>query len=1816
MTPRPPSSGRRVGAGRVRVDAARAIAKLRDFQLADRHAWVLDAVRAAVASGAARVELTGDANDVWVAWAGEPWPAALLPRLFDELVSPELPGDGQRLRLLATAVNSALGLEPAYVDVYAVPAGGAATRARYTPSMLELPSSDTESPQLAVARTEHATAPAPALAPGMLVHLRRRVGLDALGNLLRGEPRELGIARAACADLPVPLRIGGAELASDTGERDVVRVELGHGLDGFLALTQTAGAQPTGPPELALAERGVVIVRLPLELGLPEPRTPVPLRAFVDAPRLPTNASRSDVRRDAHPVPAALSAAAAAFPELCDRLVAALSNTDEPDPGLRDGALALIAAAIAGSGWTARLAALTGPLRALADLPLVRNAVGHARPVRSAWNELLVHTGDRPYPGELAPWLADALWAPATDPATRALIGVPVNRRWIRAAVRDAWRDLRAQHRFLAHAPRPARLRRPQRYWVIGRTDARSDDSCADGLPGALDGEVCLVARGRRGTIALLLRGREIEEVTVDASVPFTAVVDAPALTPADGYRGVARDHRFADVCAAVTRAVIMAAEAVAEALETGALRPDFELHAASVADSDRAGELVRRATRLAVDTVGSLGNTPLARARVWRTVDGRPVSLWELGSERAIGTVVPGATLASPVHRTLVACSDDERALLRDVLEPITAVVPYDAVLLPRHADTAMALAGSLVVNADIAALAITEQRVRGAIAWGSGASRLRLFHAGVCLGEREHEPDLVPCELAVDADDAIPDDTWTAVRDDGGAAARDWAPWETALARAVARALVGDPPPEPVTLHGAPSADAGATRALLGALAAAPEPAAWLGDELFERLRAAPLFATFGGPRVSAMQLADAFPEVIPCLASAPVVPPLPDWHPLLGDALIAYGAATLSGRPTMDASAELARRLRAAERARRIAAHRAVAPRPLTVPGAHLQPVEVAGIRGVVGPSDREGLDLTVCVEGRPFAHVVLPGELRLTAVCDIDPSLTDEPFTTVPDPTLRRLEQLARAAVPALLRSATSANPRVLTEDHALRALTIAWLEQLRDDPHAPELRTPLADTAVFTTLRGGLAAVGACVVAERVRTAAWFGDWLPPADGEPPSWLDDPILQVAPGDELARLIPLLAGTRASDVTSEARTLQRSRRVAHGLLRKPTVEGALPALARALAALGASIGPGEIALVAETSSRVVVFADGHERGELRVPVVPAVCVALESPELAAELTGGAVPEASLQPLVRELQRLAWRLAGDVVKPDGVRALPTWVRYALARALLAGAAGGHTGAAERIVDVFETTAGERVGWRQLQEQHERFGDVWVTGPSSTARPLDDRRIAVRLTEDERPERFDCGLAIVDATRELELDEAARANRDRPAATELALPHGERGRVLAVAALRGDGVSEPRGVVAPLLPDAAELRTARVHRAMHPLGIIDDPCAWPTVSVVDDARLAANRTWTGPERDDALAALLGAIRRASEGAIARAIEAPGDALTSRALTDKLRAVQLAQRDHGAVVRGRLWLLGEPGAGSLRVRVGTGSSTGTATHASGGVALPLPVHGVVLAHTASGDLSRDALAAIAGDVYPDLIRQLRRRKHVDRELVAAHLAYALATGLVAPDAAGDERFPCVVGAPLTAQQLAELLRDDAPVDPESVRAADTPLVRTVRQLLGARLAHGDAGEDELIELSRDDLEPIDDEAVAPSPARLLDPLDQLAFAVYRRLAQVGLGHALDGVRAAADRRRPIAAVRDRTVYLAGADPRLRAIAAAGAETHPAVDALVAHIATLLNDALTDVTDAVEHHALVGLLRATARPQSSSGAGAGPASRR
>ncbi|HLM72194.1 MAG TPA: hypothetical protein VK459_05875, partial [Polyangiaceae bacterium] len=107
-----------VARGKIRVDARRAVEKLREHLLVDLHLYTLEIARAAAAGGATWVDIGHDADEVSLTFDGEPLDEGTMIRLLDHVLADAPDAAARRTRLLAMGVNAALGLSPAHVDIW------------------------------------------------------------------------------------------------------------------------------------------------------------------------------------------------------------------------------------------------------------------------------------------------------------------------------------------------------------------------------------------------------------------------------------------------------------------------------------------------------------------------------------------------------------------------------------------------------------------------------------------------------------------------------------------------------------------------------------------------------------------------------------------------------------------------------------------------------------------------------------------------------------------------------------------------------------------------------------------------------------------------------------------------------------------------------------------------------------------------------------------------------------------------------------------------------------------------------------------------------------------------------------------------------------------------------------------------------------------------------------------------------------------------------------------------------------------------------------------------------------------------------------------------------------------------------------------------------------------------------------------------------------------------------------------------------------------------------------------------------------------
>ena len=1787
-----PPPGPQLSVGRLRVDAARAIVKLREYQLVDRTAWVLEAIRAAVASGATSIELRGDSNDVWLQWAGEPWPAVELPKLFDELVSPEPGADRQGIRLLAAAVNSALGMNPAYVDVIAIAETGA-TRVRYTPEILEAPDGDLGDAPLRRLATEPIERPLDA-APGMIIHLRRRASLEVIGYLLRGgEPPEIALARANCQSIAVPLRIGTFVLDRKNLGNDLVRVQLGDGLDGFLAITDPASRRVASPGvTMEIAECGVLLETSSLDLDL-EPRHTIPIRLLIDAPKMPTNASRSEVRRDAHPMTTAVSRGRIVIPDLIEALVRMLS-VEPIEPRARSAALGLIASVIAGPDWASTAQSLIGPLKALADLPLVRDATGTPRPIAWSWRDFH-HAGRSPLSQSLAPWMNNVLWVPPDDPASW-LLGwsdpelMKRHRRWAR-------RELRAERRFYRHAKRGAHVVASSRPRVRARLGAGIAGSCIDNASfDGLTGEICLHEQ-RGGELVVLLAGRELERITFDTAIGFEAVIDSARVRPADRYRGVVRDAEYASVERALRGGLLRAIEALASVATGAACPPGIEL-SGEVSGADV--HWFREAYRLTRE-LGAEVRPPLSSVPLWPEVSWQSLSLDELRTKEAIGVAPPGTDGRRLSTRPVILVDDSGRAELTRLL-PGIPIVRYQTHHLTYDSDSRELARGLLARHPHALAIEVAEHACAIASA-PDGDARLVIRHRGTRVAEQLYQPTLLPCAIVIESDAVLPGDGWSHAAALGSVSELDLSALERALVRAAAHALVGERSPD---LFGAsPVMLAEALGRALCHAVLATDPRLLLGDELIAKLRTQPLLTLLGVGRLHSMdEVAILFPQSIPYVETLGEA--TPGFTPVVAPGEVVRAVAALTGRQSRNATSELEDRRIAFVRDLRIGRHRETSQRPLALAEAAIG-IDLSSTiaRGVVGIG-RDVLEIQVLVEGRPFQVITRTGEPPLHAVVEIGLEHTLPSFEAMQPERIEELVAAVRDVTPELLVAIVEQLPTALADAGPERDLATAWVTK---QSLSRKMRDKLRESIAFSNVQGGRSPLAAAIEGNVLLTAWWSGTWLPPETGEQPDHCDRAIVHVPEGPcQVRTLIDALHQGAVGELTAQVAALQARRQMARGLLPRPRV-AAPPELTRPLDAFGEvarKLGIGEIALVPGPSLALI-----HVHGKLvtRIPidVLPSVHVALEAPELVTATQDHGTellddPIAQLQMLAREpprvrmlttqIQRIAILLAQEIMATLGERSLPIELRHNLRRAILYGRFDGRL----VPVPVFETATGAWVTFDRLVEQRRDLHNLWaVTRGARHTRPLDDHRIVLVLEADELALKAVADIGVIDATQELALDALTRANRERPPTTSLEL-NAE--GLLAEATLEGDGITAPQGRVGILSPRRAERRHLWPHQKLHPFDEIADPCDWPTVAIVDDARLRPDRTWQKPIENVAWKQVVAAVRAASDTAIRTLTQPPTKALASIRIVPVIYLGLPSLISQPKVqLRGALWVSGPPSrSSSLRV-IDSLSEYAIAQPASG-------IDGVVYVHGPYGWSSNATLQELCALVHGKLVRELLATQRDDHDLVAAHAARALALGRISIDDAKDLVFTCFA-RPLSAAELAALFASEGAVPTalpgmttSEVAFADdrSELARVVRDILGPRLR-----------AERGLRRPAATSATVRQPApRPRHPLQDFIDILHARVTALAIP--VTAWRIVDDRTSPIAKYEDPVIEIAGLNPRVIAIAAACHAHSPwaddAVDALTAHVVTVLNIALTSITDASERGALLSLVSAT-RPAKS-----------
>src|SRR5439155_6745468 len=208
----------KVDSGRFRIDQKRALAKLRDYRLAEPHHYVLEFLRAAALSNARRVEVRTDSDDVEVRFDGDKFPPSVMRDVLSQALSGGKDVQARRARVFSLGVAGALGLKPRFVHIES------------SGFVVDLHPPD---------RVDVKEAKTPG---GTFVHVKNRVGWWVLRNALLGS-REAAAIKKLCRRYRCELVVDGERVDSDEDFTEpLLATAVGKG-DGF----RIAAALPERP---------------------------------------------------------------------------------------------------------------------------------------------------------------------------------------------------------------------------------------------------------------------------------------------------------------------------------------------------------------------------------------------------------------------------------------------------------------------------------------------------------------------------------------------------------------------------------------------------------------------------------------------------------------------------------------------------------------------------------------------------------------------------------------------------------------------------------------------------------------------------------------------------------------------------------------------------------------------------------------------------------------------------------------------------------------------------------------------------------------------------------------------------------------------------------------------------------------------------------------------------------------------------------------------------------------------------------------------------------------------------------------------------------------------------------------------------------------------------------------------------------------------------------------------------------------------------------------------------------------------------------
>ncbi|HYV43577.1 MAG TPA: hypothetical protein VFA20_01905 [Myxococcaceae bacterium] len=702
-----------VDAGRFRIDSNRALEKLRQFRLADPHHYVLELVRAAVASRARWATVRTDADDFELAFDGDPFPPSALKELLAQALLGGDDRDARRARLLSLGVAGALALQPRWVRVQSgewlveLDGNAAATVSRAPP--LEAPR-----------RT--------------FVHVRERLSWRVARDALLGS-REARAIEDFCRELPIPLTLNGKALGPGRSFDEPVLARSQQERDGvrlWAAFPRRRLAQSV----IRFHLHGVQIC----ERRWDGPRTPI--LATVHDDRLQRNASGSDVVETDPRYRGALQG----LEEMVEPLLVAVAQRLKKEADRESRELLLEASVGA-----------TGKVRGIIEsAPILPGPAGEWFSVNDLRKE---HAAGRPLRYATRPYPADSYTRPTLLlEADRRVLELLPGRPRVDVAEEVAARAAALEHRRRWEAQESEELRLPAgQYLARAVVKGRG-----------FSGEAGVQDRpGQRATVRVLLERRLLFVESPDSLPPGTvAVVNiaTPAPMLSDWARpnaGITIQRFLPAIQAALSRGAAEAVageppdlgrglRALARWLVADALRRSEE----EAELEDRLPEALWRAPvfELAEEEVGF---TSLEEMRTW------PRVRWvEQPWRHPLFSGEPAVTLAPRGEADAL-----ERLWGVDRVEDVTALLRAEAAVRRRVAagPEPMALRGPTV-----AALRIEDPAAHGKMGLleeGGSGLELRLFVRGILVEEVSLPAHYGHVAASIASEQLSPRDGWSGV-------------------------------------------------------------------------------------------------------------------------------------------------------------------------------------------------------------------------------------------------------------------------------------------------------------------------------------------------------------------------------------------------------------------------------------------------------------------------------------------------------------------------------------------------------------------------------------------------------------------------------------------------------------------------------------------------------------------------------------------------------------------------------------------------------------------------------------------------------------------------------------------------------------------------------------------------------------------------------------------------------------------------------------------------------------------------------------------